>query len=415
MKIKRKVFGGIWCFSALVALIRVTPLQAQKKPNELWEGKLKLNDSIQLSFNFEIATAATTTQIIIHNADERIVVDEVSDTKDSLNFKMPLFDSEFKCKKANGSLSGLWINHSRKTNNIFTFFAFKTISLYPVMNHPPFNGKWEVTFSPNSADEYKGIGLFEHANKNRMAVTGTILTETGDYRYLAGVAQNDTTLYLSCFDGTHAFVFKAKLKANGVLDGDFYSGSHWHEKWMAKRNDKFELHNPDSLTYLKPGFNKLEFSFPDLEGKKVSLTDPKYKNKVVIVQIMGSWCPNCIDETKFLSGFYDKYKAEGLEIIALAYERSGEMTKAVANVQRLKKKFNCNYDVLIAALNSDKKETAKSLPMMDNFMSFPTTIYIDKKGKVRKIYTGFNGPATGKYYEKYVDEINAFVGKLLKE
>ncbi|MCC6691208.1 MAG: TlpA family protein disulfide reductase [Bacteroidia bacterium] len=283
------------------------------------------------------------------------------------------------------------------------------------MPHALFNGKWEITFSPNTSDEYKGIGLFEHTNKFSQHVTGTILTETGDYRYLEGAAVNDTTLYLSCFDGAHAFVFSAKMKSDNTLHGDFYSGSHWHEKWQAKRNDKFELRNPDSLTFLKTGYSKLEFSFPDLSGNNVSLSDTKYKNKVVIVQIMGSWCPNCMDETKFLSTFYEQHKAAGLEVIALAYERTGDVKKAISNVQRVIKKFNCNYDALIAATSSDNKKASETLPMLNKIMSFPTTIFIDKKGNVRKIYTGFSGPATGSYYEKYVDDINAFVGKLLKE
>lgn len=380
-----------------------------------WIGKLKLNDSTLLYFDFGILTAKEGTQIIIHNADERITVTEISETKDSLNFKMPVFDSEFKCKKNSDSLSGLWFNHARKANNIISFSASKTIPGTKITFGGLDKTKWEVTFNPGTADEYKGLGLFTHGSKAGDPVTGTILTETGDYRYLAGSLIDTKTFYFSCFDGAHAFVFKAKLKNDNTLEGDFWAGAHGHESWTAKLNDNFKLSNPDSLTYLNPGFSKLDFSFPDLNGKQISLSDEKFKDKVIIIQIMGSWCPNCMDETKFLSGFYQTYKSKGLEVIALAYERAGDMTKAVANVQRLKKKFNCNYEVLIAALSSDKNEAAKTLPALNHIMSYPTTIYIDKKGKVRKIYTGFNGPATGKYFDKYVDDTNAFVSKLLKE
>ena len=130
---------------------------------------------------------------------------------------------------------------------------------------------------------------------------------------------------------------------------------------------------------------------------------------------MGSWCPNCMDETGFLSGFYEKNKLRGLEIIGLAYEKTGEVSRAIANVERLKKRFNCTYDVLIAATSNDRAAAAATLPALNQIMSYPTTLFIDKKGKVRKITTGFSGPATGVYYDKYVEGINAFVDKLLNE
>ena len=125
------------------------------------------------------------------------------------------------------------------------------------------------------------------------------MTETGDYRYLEGNMYNNT-LYLSSFDGTHLFLFKATL-IDDRLTGVFYSGSHWEEPWVAVKNQDMELTNPDSLTYLKEGYNKLAFTFPNTNGDSISLTDDKYIGKVVIVNIMGPWCPNCKDETAYLN------------------------------------------------------------------------------------------------------------------
>ncbi len=403
------------CLMLTCVVSFVVQLKGQELQKQMWTGKLKLNDSIQLVFNFEMHNNAAGTPLTIYNADERIAVTDIVETSDSLNFKMPLYDSEFKCKKKKDELSGVWINHARKSNNVLTFIAYKSIILFPPTDHPSFNGKWEVTFNPGTKNEYKGIGLFEHLNNNSKQLAGTVLTETGDFRYLSGVSPNDSTLYLASFDGTHALVFKAKQKSDKHLEGYLYAGTHGYEKWTAVRNDAFELRNPDSLTYLKSGFDQLQFSFPNLSGKKVSLADAKYKNKVVIVQLMGSWCPNCIDETKFLSEFYKKNKSKGLEVIALAYERGDDTAKAIANIVRLQKKFDFNYEVLIASTSSDRNEAVKTLPMLNHIMSFPTTIFVDKKGRVRKIYTGFNGPATGKYYEKYVDDTNNFISKLLVE
>lgn len=394
-----------------------TPVQAQTaalKPGT-WHGALALNDTTQLPFGFEVQSSGGKTSLDIMNAQEQINVDEVSFAGDSVFIKMPVFDSEFRCKQKNASsLEGVWINHARKDRNVIPFKAAAGTDTAKgfVGTETLDRGKWEVTFSPGTADMYKAIGLFKKTDTRN--VTGTFLTETGDYRYLSGRMSENNTFYLSCFDGAHAFLFRGKVKGDSIVGGHFYSGIHWQEPWIAVHNENFELRNPDSLTYLKPGYTKVDFSFRNLEGKTVSLSDDRYRGKVVLIQIMGSWCPNCMDETKFLAPFYDKYKKEGLEIIALAFERTDDFAKAVANVQRMKMRFHANYEFLVT-MKTGADQASQALPMLNKVMAFPTTIYIDKKGMVRKIYTGFSGPATGDAYTKYVEETNAFVEKLLKE
>jgi thiol-disulfide isomerase/thioredoxin len=65
-----------------------------------------------------------------------------------------------------------------------------------------------------------------------------------------------------------------------------------------------------------------------LDGKTVSLAGYRYKNKVVIVQILGSWCPNCMDETAYMVNYYKKYHNKGVEVVGLAYERSNDFAKS---------------------------------------------------------------------------------------
>ena len=238
------------------------------------------------------------------------------------------------------------------------------------------------------------------------------MTETGDYRFLEGNVYNDS-IYLSCFDGSHLFLFKALLKQDSLI-GTFWSGTHWEEPWVAVRNESFELTNPDSLTFLKEGYSELAFTFPNIDHDNVSLKDEKYNGKVVIVNIMGPWCPNCKDETAYLTQLYNKNHEKGLEIIALSFDKSDDFETSKQNIIKLKTFFNADYDFLIAG-KADKIATAKSLPMLDHIMSYPTTVFIDKKGKIRKINTGFYGPATGAYYTRYVEQTNEFVTKLLAE
>jgi thiol-disulfide isomerase/thioredoxin len=224
-------------------------------------------------------------------------------------------------------------------------------------------------------------------------------------------------LLLSTFDGNHAFLFDGRYDAKGeaVIKGDFYAGKTGHETWSATLDPKAKLPNADTLTYLKKGESRLNFKFPSIaEGGSVSPTDPKYRGKVVVLQILGSWCPNCMDETAFLAPWYAKNKARGVEVIGLGYERSSDYAKAAPRLRKLKERFDIGYDLAVAGV-SNKDSVAQSLPQLAKFMAFPTTIFLDKKGAVRSIHTGFSGPGTGKYYDEEIAGFNRTVDKLLKE
>jgi thiol-disulfide isomerase/thioredoxin len=328
---------------------------------------------------------------------------------------MPVFDTEFKTVLKNDTLRGLWIIHTLKQKNKIEFEAFYNDKSRFITSAPAkvdFTGRYEVTFNQGSADEYKAVGIFK---QNGSKVTGTFLTETGDYRFLEGAVQN-SNMTLSCFDGSHAFLFflNAPNKTGKVenIEGKVFYSNTGNENFIARKNESFKLKDPESITVLKNPNEKIYFTFPDTEKKKVSLSDDKYKNKVVIIQIMGSWCPNCMDETDYLSKVYTKYQHEGLEIIALAYEKTDDFEKAKKNVMRLKKRFGVDYDVLITGLTG-KAKASESLPFFNNISAFPTTIILDRQHNVKSIYTGFNGPATGKDYILYTKKTENLITQLL--
>ena len=388
-----------------------------------WRGVLTLNDSTGLiiPFNFDLTVRNDSTHLIIHNADERIRVEEISFKEDSILIKMPVFDSEFRCKIQGDTIfTGNWINHSRTEKNVIPFTAkygetFR-FDCPEFKENFPVEGRWECTFGPDEPDSSMAVGIFKQSNHK---ATGTFLTETGDYRYLEGCYFANYML-LSCFDGSHAFAFHAEVQEDSTIAGTFYSGLHFQQSWIAKKNEAFRLRNPDSLTTLKSdgafGENrqrKIDFVFPSLDNNKVALHDEKYKNKVVILQILGSWCPNCMDETMFLAELDKKYRAQGLEVIGIAFEKTDDFEKAKANVNRFKKKHNAEYEFLISGFQP--KDADKAFPMLSHIMSFPTTIYIDRKGAVRKLRTGYSGPATKEEYTAFTKEIDDFVTKLLNE
>jgi len=403
--------------TALTFFLLFTVASAQiKLKTGIWRGVLTTSTQVPVPFNFSIEDTAGIQQMVVLNGNERLKVTDIKSKGDSVFIHMPLFDSEFKLKWDSEALTGNWIKHlgvkdavmefNATPNTAWRFFAGDDKPVYTV------SGRWTAVFG-DSTHRDTTVGEFKQTGNK---VTGTFLTTTGDYRYLEGtIVQN--SLYLSCFDGGHAFLFTATLSDNNTLtDGKFYSGLSGLDSWNGVRNENAKLPDAYSLTALKPGFKKIAFTFKDINGKDVSLSDKRFKNKVVIVQILGSWCPNCMDETNFIiSSYYPKYHDKGVEIIGLAYERTTDFAKSQRTLQQLKTHFNVPYPLLITGYTPAAGDPQKSLPMLADFKGFPTTIIIDKKGEVRKIHTGFSGPGTGDYYTQFIDEFEKLTDDLLSE
>jgi len=221
-------------------------------------------------------------------------------------------------------------------------------------------------------------------------------------------------LYLSTFDGAHAYLYKAEVNQSGGLVGDFWSGLAWHESWTARRDPAAALDESQTATALQDDSGRFAFSFPDLDGTSVSLDDARFAGKVVIVTLVGSWCPNCHDEAAFLAPLYDRYRAEGLEIVALMFEHFGDFAQAVVATQRFRQQYDIRYTTLIAGI-SDKQEAGKVLPQLTGVYAFPTTIFVDRQGTVRKIHAGFAGPAAPREHEQLTSEFTALIEDLLAE
>ena len=404
-------------FGVLIALIvLILSCDNSKAPilsEGIWLGELEVQDNVILPFNFELKKNDSGQVFIeIYNAAEVIKVEEVTLKNDSIVIKTPVFEGYIAGKFTETSIQGKFIKES--LDRIVPFKAiFGKEERFSAKNNPQVNvsGIWEVEFSPNTEDSYLGKGIF---TQNGNKVAGTFRTATGDYRYLEGIMDWDI-MKVSAFDGAHAFLFTAKA-TDSSLGGTFYSGNHFQEPFIAKRNESFELPDANSLTYLKKGYDKLAFSFPDINGSLISLDYDRFKNKAVIVQIMGTWCPNCLDETKFLVNYLKVNTKLDVEVIALAFEYSKTEEGAFKSINRLKTTIGVEYPILLAQFGtSNKSKAQEKLPMLNHVLSYPTTIFIDKNGVVRKIHTGFNGPATGDKHEVFKEEFDEFVKALANE
>ena len=377
-----------------------------------WRAKMKVSDSEILPFNFTLKENESSYIMKIRNADETVLVDEFEFYNDSIKIQMPIFEGYIAGKFSENKITGSFIKES--LNRVVPFTAeFNRKPRFIATDKPLVNvsGVWEVEFDYEGEKPYPAKGIFMQDDNN---VTGTFRTNTGDYRYLEGIVDGDE-LKLSTFDGAHVFLFKAAA-TDSTLNGVFYSGNHSIEKFRAKRNEAFELADPNTLTYIKDGYDKLDFSFPDANGKLISLNDEEYVNKVVLVQIMGTWCPNCLDETKFYVDYMKANPNPDLKIIGLAFEYAKTQEKAFKGIRRLKERIEVNYPILLAQFGSSDKFLAnEKLPMLNHVLSYPTTIYIDKTGNIKKIHTGFNGPATLEKHEQFKQEFNTTLEELLND
>ncbi|HYF69822.1 MAG TPA: TlpA disulfide reductase family protein [Ohtaekwangia sp.] len=398
----------------LILLACTSP--SEKDSTVLKEGLWRATLSIQhqeLPFNFEIRKDSTGQYVIyLINAAERLKLDDISFSKDSVTIPLHIFDASIRAKIEGSNLTGTYTKHYEKDYRVPFHAEYGKPYRFKVSDDNVVTKNYTGTYSVTIFKE-KGttpaVGVFQQTADS---VTGTFLTPTGDYRFLQGNIIGDS-MFLSTFDGNNMYLFKAGFKNDSTLEGNFYSGKTSLRPWVAHRDDTASLPE-QSITFLKDGYDEVSFTFPDVNGNNISLSDDKYKGKVVILQIFGTWCPNCMDETKFLAPWYKQNHRRGVEIIGLAFERKPDFNYASTRVKKMIDKLDVDYDFVIAGTNN-KESTAEALPMLTNVSAYPTTIFIGKDGKVKKIHTGFSGPGTGVYYEHFKEEFNETINNLLKE
>jgi thiol-disulfide isomerase/thioredoxin len=408
--------------ACLILLLLFISLNCGKKKidlfNGVWRGAIiiQTNDSKnEVPFSFSFLSNQDNYRITITNAEEQIEIKDIVISNDSIVIKMPVFKDEIRAKIISpDSLVGEYIHFGSRTNYNMPFYAKGNIKkrFFTTEEKPLYNitGKWETTVQPGEKDEYKIIGIFEQEGSY---IKGTFLSTSGDFRFLEGnVFANK--LLLSCVDGSHTLLFKADIKDSTTIDNGILIGSpNWQEKWIAVKNPKAELPDPESEVTVRAGYHTIDLKLQDLNNNPISLQDEKYKGKVVILQIMGSWCPNCMDESRLFTQLYENYKDRGLEIIGLCFE-SNDFLQSKQRIEKFKTDLGAKYEFLYAG-EVGKNNVLRTLPFLTDFKGYPTTIYLDKQHSVRKVYTGFSGPGTGKYYDKLKSQIIDFIEKLLQE
>jgi thiol-disulfide isomerase/thioredoxin len=412
---------SIFVFAILTLTSCVEPINKSftKLPPGIWRGVLVIDDkpviqkqgeefvektdfSGELPFNFEVKyTSEEDFYIEIHNGDERIKVSDIiygrdrATAKDTIEVHFRDFDTYLSAIYEDDIMEGFWhVNYKEGYSIPFKGYHGKSHRFTTLKKTPTadLTGRWEVTFETGTDDEYPAIGDFVQDGNH---ITGTFLTETGDYRYLEGTVQANK-FSLSTFDAAHAFLFDGKILDNDNIIGSFKSGNHYTSTWEGKRNPDAKIGNAFDMTSSQIGDKAFDFTFNDLDGNPTSLTDEAFAEKIKLVKITGTWCPNCKDESNFLKDYLANNESDDIEVIEVAFERYKEESKAVEILKRYKEKLDLPFTILYGGY-ADKSITSEKFPQISKVISYPTLIFVDKNNKIRKIHTGFAGPATADF------------------
>ncbi len=376
-----------------------------------WRASIEINGGNELPF-YLISRQSPKGDIefVIKNGSEDIVLDKFNVKNDSLVLPMHIFDTKIVAKISNKELHGYWIKNYADDYKLPFQAKLTDASRFEIPEEPiefNFSGRWQVQFF-RDARSYPAIGEFE---QNGDILTGSFLTNSGDYRFLEG-SLTQKGFQVSTFDGEHAYLFNAKLEEGDTLSGEYWSGKTGYLTWKAFKNENATLADPYDLASVTDEGNVADLSFVNEYGDTISLSDEAYQNKAVIIQILGSWCANCMDETAFLSDWYRENNHRNVEIIGVAFERKADFDYGASRIKIMKDRYDVGYEIVFGG-KQGSESVEKALPMLENFSSYPTTIFINKDREVVKVHTGFSGPGTGKHYQEFIREFNQTVDDLV--
>lgn len=372
--------------------------------------ELQVNDSLWLPVGLEIPQKIEDNWTL-HNGTEEIVVTDYFLSKDSIFIQMPVFPSYFTLSKKQDNWMGTWHNLDRGPEYTMTtrLLPNQRLDTHALRSTNNWKNNWKFTFNVGSDSSYYGQGEF---SVHDGILSGSVLKTSGDMRYLTGY-QEGNNFKLFTFDGAHAYTLTGQWIGTDSLSGTYTSGNHFSTSFGAKIKPDFEVADGDTITTMALGESTLHFSLPDANGHQLSLADERFKGKPVVVQILGSWCPNCMDESRLLQELYEKYHGQGLEIIGIALERSEDPLVAWKVINKMRKDLNLTYPLLFGGKAGEGAIHAV-LPEITGPAHYPTSLYLDGTHQVVAIHTGFAGPGTSKYpalRKKIEDKIKTLVAE----
>ncbi len=371
-----------------------------------WRGTLDLAGGT-LKFGIEIAGTDNTLSGKLCNGQQCDAFSSVRVDGDSVHFELADYAASITAAVRGDSLVGTYRNVGNRGPRIIPFRASR--GRWVVSPAPAWlAGRWYAQFHGSVGDSPR---IFEFRN-GPAGLEGTIIGNSGDYSHFSGEATKDS-FALSRFDGSFVYLLSGRLVGD-TLRGIFHAGLKAQTAFDAVRaNGPSPLLAPTDVTRADTTA-PFRFAFRDVNGVLVRSDDPRFRGKVLVVDAFGTWCPTCHEAAPALVRLYNTKHAQGLEIVGLAYEVSGDTAVDGALVRRYRDKFGIPFPLLLAGIN-DTDAAAATLPQLEGFTAFPTTIFIGRDGRVRQVHAGFYGPATGAQHGALLAEFEREVDRLLAE
>jgi thiol-disulfide isomerase/thioredoxin len=375
-----------------------------RSPQGDWKAVLDLAEG-ELRFAIALERSGAAWQGRLCNGDRCQPFSAVRVRGDSLTLELADFAAAIDARLTGDSLVGDYHNVGSRGPRVIPFRAAR--GRWPAEPGPPaLLGRWDASFF---GDWGTSPRVFELRNRPA-GLEGTVISNSGDYGHFWGRAHGDS-FSVAHFDGSFVYLLTGRLQGD-TLRGTFHAGLRTQTPWTAVRSSGRRHLTPPTEVTRADTSAPFRFSFPDLDGRVVSRADPRFQGKVVMVDVFGTWCPTCHDAAPTLVRLWHKYHARGLEIVGLAYEVTGDTAIDGALVRRYRDKFRIPFPLLLAGI-SDPREAAATLPQLEGFGAFPTTIFLGRDGRVKRVHAGFYGPATGAQHDALVREFEREVERLL--
>jgi thiol-disulfide isomerase/thioredoxin len=347
-----------------------------------------LNDSTRAIFPVAIQPG----QIELLNGEETLTLFETNDS----TFLVPVFGGSWSIPP--GDNQGRWVDSLRSSNYQVQLQLQNRLGRTN-KGHTP-TGTWSVWFG--EADSTLTPEAQFDLDVQGEGVKGTFRTPTGDYRYFSGYVE-DGRLRMQTYDGAHLYYIEAQLLDGEWVNGNFYSGNHYHTTWLGKPAKPSV--SDEVVRQVQPEQELLTASVYDQQGNPMDIKLIAQENEVLVVDILGTWCPNCMDEVRLLHTIQNEN--QHVRVISIAFERDTVPNHVFERFGFYRSQLDINWDIYWGG-KANKSIAASAFPFLDEVVSFPTTLFIRSNGSV-SIHQGFNGPATGLLYENEVRRFNELV------
>ena len=395
-----------------IAIVLAVPALWAQSIDGLWDGTLKQGTS-DVPFKIGFSTKGQDAKGWFFNGEDKLYSSGGHFENGVLTLNFDSYAAVLKLTLSEGAFDGQWTTSRSRTPTVIHAVRSTPHPAGSDVKAPEVAGVWVIEDVKSSKGE-KAWNLILTQKGNDL--TASILRVDGDTGALTGTYQ-EGKFVVSHFDGSRPALWTITPQADGTISVDQGQSPRGSAPLIAIRREEAVAKglpaptDPDEHTFVKDASQPFPFSFTDLNGNVVSNTDARFQGKVVLINITGSWCPNCHDEAPFLAEVYKKYRDQGLEIVALSFEEAEQLP----NVPRLRafvKENGIEYPVLVGGETGTAKE---KLTQALNWDAWPTTFFVGRDGLVRSAHAGFPSSGSGVLYEREKREFVAKVEALLAE